>query len=325
MSLLHFLNVNEGDCSIIEHNTGHVSVIDVCNASADEPEVSKGMRLLSESGRLGNFNQKEYPENPITYMKDRNINDVFRFILTHPDMDHMDGIESFFEKFPPTNFWDTDNACDKDFESGGRYKESDWNFYCSLRDDNPQSDPKRLTLHSGATGHYYNRTKDRTGGGDGLTILAPTPTIVSAANESGDFNDCSYVILYRTGSKKVLLGGDSHDGTWEHILEKHEGLVKNIDLLIAPHHGRKSGRSYDFLDVLKPKLTLFGNAPHQDLAYAAWNNRDLSFITNNQAGSVIAEIGDSINIYVTHKPFAQKYKDPPPYSAALKAFLIGEL
>jgi hypothetical protein len=73
MSLVHFLNVNNGDCSIVQHNTERVTVIDVCNASPGEADVSKGIRSLSESGVLGNFNQKEYPENPITYMKDRNI------------------------------------------------------------------------------------------------------------------------------------------------------------------------------------------------------------------------------------------------------------
>ena len=26
MSRVHFLNVNEGDCSVIEHNSGHISV-----------------------------------------------------------------------------------------------------------------------------------------------------------------------------------------------------------------------------------------------------------------------------------------------------------
>jgi hypothetical protein len=45
--------------------------------------------------------------------------------------------------------------------------------------------------------------------------------------------------------------------------------VTNVDLLIEPHHGRKSGRSYDFLDTLKPKVTIFGNANSEHLAYGA--------------------------------------------------------
>ena len=37
MATIHFLNVKEGDCSIIEHNSGHKTVIDVCNASLSSP------------------------------------------------------------------------------------------------------------------------------------------------------------------------------------------------------------------------------------------------------------------------------------------------
>ena len=32
MPTIHFLNVKSGDCSIIEHYSGHKTVIDICNA-----------------------------------------------------------------------------------------------------------------------------------------------------------------------------------------------------------------------------------------------------------------------------------------------------
>ena len=37
MPVIHFLNVGEGDCSIIEHNSGHISVIDVSCAKTPLP------------------------------------------------------------------------------------------------------------------------------------------------------------------------------------------------------------------------------------------------------------------------------------------------
>ena len=117
-------------------------------------------------------------------------------------------------------------------------------------------------------------------GGD----VTPTLELVEEANESDDYNDASYVFLWKSIGGKVLICGDSHDKTWEHILEDHKDLVLDVELLIAPHHGRKSGRSYEFLDVLKPKMTFFGNAPSKDLAYGAWRNRGLPYITNNMRG-----------------------------------------
>jgi competence protein ComEC len=316
---IHYLNVKQGDCSIIQHYSKRTTVIDVCNAKEEslaEAAANTAVRKLAEAGVLGNFSQKDYPANPIAYMTERGIQSVFRFILTNPDMDHMDFIKAFFEHFSPGNFWDTNNNVEKDFSENGPYDEIDWEFYKSLRDNNPTTDPTRLTLHSGATGQFYNST-----GGDGLHILSPTPALVDEANECNDHNDCSYVILYRTGNYRVVFGGDSHDKTWEHILANHRADVENVDLLIAPHHGRDSDRSYDFLDVLNPRLTFFGNANWQHLAYHAWNGRNLWHITNNQAGCMIVAIGDyGMALYVTHRPLAAKLNPQTTYDNGLKAY-----
>lgn len=325
MAVVHYLNVNQGDCSVIQHASDHVSVIDVCNARkpADQQREAKLQKLL-ESGVLGNFNQKKHPVNPIVYLQEHGLSSVFRFILTHPDMDHMDGLKAFFEVFSPINFWDTDNNEEKEDFEGSPYDEADWLFYKKLRDGKPETDPKRLTLFSGAKGQYYNMDDAGKPGGDGLYILAPTPELVDGANETGDHNDSSYVILYRAvGDHRIVFGGDSNDKSWEHILSKHKKDVTDVDLLIAPHHGRKSGRSYEFLDVLKPRLTFFGNARCEDLAYSAWSSRGLTYITNNQAGCMLADIGNAIELYVTHKPFAEKLNPNTFYSEALHAYYCG--
>jgi len=323
MPIIHYLNVKQGDCSIIQHGSQHVSVIDVCNAkkeSLEEAAKSAVYLELAEKGVLGNFNQKGYPVNPISYMTERDIDSVFRFILTNCDMDHLDGLVDFWGTFSPLNFWDTDNNEEKEFEEGSPYSEDDWNFYKWLRDSDSQQDPKRLTLYSGARGQYYNKGADGKSGGDGLYVLAPTPELVREANETGDHNDCSYVLLYLSTKFKIVFGGDSHDKTWEHILKTHRSDVTDIDLLIAPHHGRDSDRSYAFLDVLKPRLTFFGNANSEHLAYDAWNTRSLRFITNNQAGSMVVEAGSTdLDLYVTHKPFAEKLNSSTFYSERLKA------
>ena len=209
MARIHFLNVKEGDCSIIEHISGHTTVIDVSNAKPVEAMVEARMATMakSERGISGNFQQKKYPVNPISYMNDHGISSVFRYVQSHPDMDHMDGIEALFDEFRPTNLWDTDNTKEMQASSweGSPYRRSDWSFYKHLRDTNPDHDPRRLTLFSGARGHYYNRGSDGTGWGDGLYVLAPTKELVGAANEADDFNDCSYVILYRTGDSSIVF------------------------------------------------------------------------------------------------------------------------
>lgn len=333
MGVLHFLNVLNGDCSIIQHPSGRLTVIDVNNAYHPDDDTA---RLISEVKALlhydltvkENFQQKKHPVNPIEYLKSFNISSVFRFILTHPDMDHLGGIKAFFEAFEPGNFWDTDNRKGiLNRETGEPTDNEDWFFYKALRDGNPTNNPKRLTLYSGAVAQYYNRSDDGASGGDGLYILAPTEDLINAANECSDYNDASYVILYRTaGGGKILFSGDSHDKTWEHILENYEEDVSNVDLLIAPHHGRKSGRSYDFLDVVSPALTFFGNARSNHLAYSAWTNRSLPYITNNQAGCMVVDADvRPMKVYVTNEKYAESINSMTLYEDKFKAYYWGEV
>ncbi len=322
MGIIHFLNVNNGDCSIIEHNTGRISLIDVCNARKEEKIIE---RMESVAGS-GNLNQKAHPVNPIQYLRNHNINSIFRFVLTHPDMDHMDGIKDLVEEFKPANFYDTDNKAEKDFSRSTIYREDDWKFYKNLRDSNPQTDPKRLTLFSGDDNIYRTKNEDDTRPGDAFYILSPTKDLVEEANRCDDYNDCSYVILYEGKGGKVLFSGDAHNKTWEHILENHESKVSEIDLLIAPHHGRKSSRDYSFLDTLKPKLSFFGNAESKNLAYDAWNYRGLPYITNNQAGCMVVDANKpNMPVYVTNQKFANQRTTYTWYSDIYKGWYLQDI
>lgn len=322
----HFLNVGNGDCSIIQHVSGRVTVID-CNKARAVDRVAKMFR--EDSALRGNYNQKDDPVNPIEYMQAHGITSIFRFILSHADMDHMDGIKDVFDLFPVTNFWDTANNKDCTFGNNAPYRELDWDFYKNLRDGKNNS-VTRLTLYSGAGGKFYNRDGEGNAGGDGLHVLAPTPELMAEANRTEDPNDGSYVILYHTKAGRILLAGDSHDATWEHVLRHHGHLIRNVELFIAPHHGRHSDRSFKFLDVIRPRVTLFGNAPSEHLAYDAWSSRDLQVITNNQAGSVIADTsGERIQLYVTNQAFAERFTTEQGYAtsfnAAMKGWHVGEV
>jgi competence protein ComEC len=332
MGVFHFLNVKEGDCSIIQHPSGRVTVIDVSNARHPVANENNALALLmksfNDSQRVkGNFGQKDYPVNPIQYMRDHGITDVFRLVITHPDMDHMDGIKDLCEAFPPTNFWDTNNNCTKeDWGNNARYREEDWRYYENLHHGRLNSSPKRLAIHAGQRAMYYNQNSDNSAGGDGLHILAPTEALVSSANECDDHNDSSYVILYRSNGGRIIIAGDSHDSTWEHIIANHRSDVENVDVLVAPHHGRHSDRDFSFLDVLKPKLTLFGNAPSEHLAYGEWSRRGLPIITNNQADCVVIDTDSAaMDVYVTNETFAKAVNAKTFWSAQRRGYYVGQV
>lgn len=307
MSVIHFLNVQNGDCNIIEHNSGRITIIDVCCARKEKNNDEYSMEtfdIIMNSNSSGNYRQKEYPENPIRYLKRIvKCSSIFRYIQTHPDMDHMDGIKDLFAEFDVLNFWDTKN--NKKILSGdfNKYRKEDWDFYQSIRKST--TDPKVLHLTDNSKGEFYCCDN-----GDGLCILAPSAELIKKANDSKDYNELSYVLLYQTGGKKIIFAGDSGEEIWNYIIKNYQSLVSNVDVLLAPHHGRKTGGNDFYLDILKPKLTLFGNAESKHLDYSSWNNRKLLKITNNQAGNIVLEIkDDEIKVFVSNENFAKNFKN----------------
>ncbi|WP_297236121.1 ComEC/Rec2 family competence protein [uncultured Flavonifractor sp.] len=313
MGIIHFLNVNEGDCTWIQHPSGHNTILDISAANG-----SAAFESFS-----GNHNQKNYPVNPIEYLKSFNVSTIFRFILTHPDMDHMDGIKSLFDSFDVLNFWDTANNRTMDASSNwGKYNKEDWDFYQQVR--TKAQDPKVLHIYAGSRGKYYNQDEDGNSGADGLYILAPTQDLVDSANSCREYNDCSYVILYKSNNKKIVFAGDSAEKTWDYILEHHKEDVADVDILVAPHHGRKTGGNDDYLDTLKPKLTLFGNAKSKYLDYSSWIRKGLDHITNNQANCIIMNTfgKNGIDVFVTYKTFAIERNPNTFYDSQFKGWYI---
>lgn len=306
MAIIHFLNVKNGDCIWIQHSSGHSTLIDISNGN-DIKEFSEAESALESLSSKGNFKEKFHPVNPIKYLQDFGINQIFRFILTHPDMDHMDGIKNLFNTFEVINFWDTKNNKTMEiFDNNGSYKKEDWEFYQKIR--NLELKYRVLYLLSKSKGYFYNKGQNKNNDGDGLCILAPTENLIQKANNTKDYNDCSYVILYHKNKKKIIFAGDSGKNIWDYILNAHKELVTDIDVLIAPHHGRKSGGNEEYLNVLNPKLTLFGNANSEHLDYNSWNNKNLKFITNNQAGCIILDTNgknNGIDVYVTNENFVK--------------------
>jgi competence protein ComEC len=316
MAIVHFLNVLEGDCNIIQHDSKRISVIDVSNAYNEiDTESEKAVKASKERAEMRkrtqvpvnkvDYKQKENPDNPIVYLKSNiGASNIFRFIISHPDMDHLDGISDLYSEFEITNTWDTDNNKTIDLNSNfAGYNKEDWQFYTQLR-SGKFGETNRLTYFDYNDCQYWNE--------DDIKILCPTVDLVNQANKSsGDYHDVSYVLLFTPPKKgggkwKFILAGDSHDNSWKYIIEKYKDEVSNIDVLFAPHHGRDSNRDYEFLKTLKPKVTLFGNASSNHLAYTKYPKLR---ITNNQAGYIVMKVTeDAILFAVKNLEFAKAFK-----------------
>lgn len=302
-------------------------MIDICSGNlVEEKRAVSFASLLEEANLQGNFRMCQRPTNPISYLKNLGINKPFRFILTHPDMDHLDGFKALRDGVGISNFWDSGVRKDKpEFNDQSPYLEADWDEYVAVRDGKREG-TTIVTPRAGGRFKFANKNEDETTGGDALYIYAPNQALVDAANNADDPNDGSYVIIYHTRGGKIIFPGDAHDETWKFVTTKYPDHIKDCSVLIFPHHGRKSDRSYEFLDKIKPKLTLLGCAPCEHMAYDALNRRNLEHITNNQGGNILLSANDQgIDVFVQNRTFAAKLPNFDENRLLHGCFYIGTI
>ena len=315
MAEVHILNVGQGDCNIIRSNSGRVTMFDICGANkeitpATEAHLMKNVRALLKKEVKGNFRMCDHPTNPIEFIQNKmGLDSIFRFILSHPDMDHMDGFNNLLDQIEVGNFWDSGVRKEKpDFSQGSPYKAADWDRYIKVRDG--KENVTVVHPKAGAENKYFNIDDDGNHGGDYINICAPSDELVENANssQSGDaINDASYMIVYRSAGGNILFPGDAHDETWEFALKEFGPLLKDCKLMLAPHHGRDSNRSWKFLDKIKPCFSILGCASSKHLAYEQWNRRNLKKITQNQAGNIaVYPYDEGLHIYIENDTFAKK-------------------
>jgi len=290
---IQFFNVGHGDCTFVQFPTDRNMLVDINNSKAvdegveedilESVELSLKQWSLQKSisiDSIFSFARKrgvELPEpvDPIAELKGLGVSSIFRYVQTHPDMDHMSGLYRLHcqEQIPIINFWDTQNTKKQDFDESRfqRYDERDWDEYQRLRLSN--TNPKALFFHRGDRLDYFQQ--------DGITILAPTKELCEKANSTEDYNKSSYVLLLQHKGCKIVLGGDADQEVWQSIIDVQElaAMLKDVTVLKASHHGRESGFHEDAVRIMSPQYTVcsIGKKPETDAhnAYAKYTSKQV--------------------------------------------------
>lgn len=255
MSTIKSYSVGDGDMYYIDHNSDNFTIIDCC-LSGDTKN-----RILDE----------------VSYF--RNKNDITRFISTHPDEDHIQGLEDLDDKIRILNFYCVWNETvkDEETESFKRYRAlhfSDKAFY----------------VHKGCSRRWMNRRSNQRGS-SGIHILWPDlnnrsfKSALQSAAEGNSPNNISPIIQYNLQDGVTALWmGDLETDFMEAIA--NDVHLPNVDILFAPHHGRDSGRvPSEMLNTMAPKIIVVGEAPSTYLNYYQGYNT----ITQNSAGDIVFE------------------------------------
>lgn len=275
MSIIKSFAVGNGDMFYIKHGSDNFSIIDCC---------------------LDDDNRENIVNEILVKSNDKSIT---RFISTHPDDDHIRGLDYFDDKLNLLNFYCVKNEATKSDETDS------FNRYCELRD----SSKKAFYIEKGCSRKWMNKNDDERGS-SGINILWPNTSNENFKNElkktkKGESpNNISPIIKYSLESGITAMWmGDLEREFLEKIKDELE--LPNVDVIFAPHHGRKTGKiPCDLLNDLEPKVIIIGESASKDLDYYDGYN----IITQNSAGDIIleCEIG-KVNFYVSNENYSVKF------------------
>lgn len=309
---LHFLNVSHGDCTFIELPSGRLMMIDVNNSKSlpgnDASALAEAKSLSLSSFRYSSINLsgqswEDYYESllvdPYEYYSNHFAGrSIFRYVQTHPDMDHMSGLFRFFfqQGVVIENFWDVSHG--KDFKEAdfdrSPFDWADWVAYDCLRNGFTQHAGERRNhkvLHNlqGERGQYWDD--------DDIEVLSPTQDLIDECNRKGDYNDCSYVLRISYGGRSVLLPGDAESPAWDAIVDE-PSLSLDCDILKASHHGRDSGYDVVAFTLMDPQYVIcsVGKKPDTD-ASSKYSTRS-SVLSTRFHGTIVATIWSDGDIWL---------------------------
>lgn len=350
---IHFLNVGHGDCTIIEHPSGRISVIDINNGTkidedsykeikeilapdmqmlqaisagltGDQAPPASSAKSLAALSLLGGqipsrgstkglgslliglqpayeeyqqLAEKGYRQtltNPIEYLENLcqhtgRSKEIFRYIQTHPDMDHMRGLTDLLEHgFGIINFWDTDNSkTTPNFSKVFNNDESDWQTYQSLKRG---EGAKRLILNRNDCRAYWGAGDGYGDPGDGIEVLSPTSDIARIANANDKHNNHSYVLRITFAGIKIVLGGDAEETVWQELVDVYGNELK-CHVLKASHHGRDSGYHQPAVKLMDPGLTVVsvGKKPATD-ASSKYRNYSEKVLSTRWSGNIVLSV-----------------------------------
>jgi len=356
---IHFLNVGHGDCTIIEHPSGRLTMIDINNSQEFDSEtfaeelaeerrkaqanlVTNGLAgagLLGSPysqaaidlglapaptgglGLLGTYKapttsllsdflaeyaavqarQRRELTDPIAFMQRVYPNrKLWRYIQSHPDLDHMRGLKKLHQHIGFENFWDTGHTKETPTFRSNSADKDDWDYYQALRQSGMAKNYTR-----GDALFAFGRDENGMPGGDNIEILSPTPELIGACNTAQKSNDVSLVLRVHHGSRSVLLPGDAESLAWDHMVNFYGARLKS-DFFKASHHGRDTGYHQEALKLIAPELTIVsvGRKPDTDASNKYRQQTGKRVPSTRYHGNIKLEIEDNgvWRWFVDHNP-----------------------
>lgn len=206
---VHFIDVGQGDATLI-----------TCGDAA--------MMVDFGNNDKGTLVQK--------YLQDQNIDHLDYAVGTHPDADHIGGMDVVLYKFDTENVWMPDVAADTK----------------TYRDVIDTCKNRGYTPVCPKAGAVYPL------GEAVIKVLAPLDVY-------DDTNSSSICLMVTYGETKILLCGDATAETEGDMLARWSNL--SADVFKLSHHGSSSSNTMEFLYAVNPKAVVISCAAGNDYGH----------------------------------------------------------
>lgn len=190
-------------------------------------------------------------------LQDKKIPKIDYLILTHPDKDHIGNAQFLIENYQIGTIFQTDYD-----------KES------KLQDDLNEIIEKKEIQNEIVTEETELQIED-------LRIKIQPPS-----KQYEDSNNNSLIVTIAYNGRKALYAGDIREERIQEILQD----LEEVDLLKYPYHGRKNELSKEFIQKIKPKMTIItGENPDEDIINELKNVGSEIRITSERQVEIIFE------------------------------------
>ena len=273
MSTIKSLSVGNGDMFYIDHDRNNFTIIDCC--LKDEKQKDKIVDEIRSIAKVTDPNDRK----------------KICFISTHPDKDHIQGIDFLDDSIGIDKFYVVGNQVNK------HKNDPSFNRYYCLRDDGNKSCyiDERSSIINEITFLWpklYNRQFIKALNNEDVNNISPIFTFT----QTNGINPQGVKAIWFGDIESDFLDSIENDICWP-----------KVHILFAPHHSRKSGRiKREILEKLSPKIIVVGEGPSEYLDYY----KGFDTITQNTAGNItIISRGGYVHLFVENKEYKCSIKD----------------
>lgn len=242
---VHYIDVGQGDATLIKCGS-HAMLIDGGNNN-------KGTTVQ-------------------LYLKKQGVESLDYVIGTHPDADHIGGLDVIVYKY------NCDTVIMPDYEK-------DTKTYQELVD---VIHDKNMKITYPVVGEQYALGEAK------FTIIAP-----NSNSYGGNANDYSVAILLEYGKNRFLFTGDAEEASEAEMLSN--GIELSADVYKVAHHGSRSASTQEFLNAVHPKYAVIscgeGNSyghPHAEVLNRLRSMGVEVFRTDEQGSIIASSDGENI-------------------------------